>query len=129
MGLYATIWDMTKPKVVPEWSGNPRTWMRMWRARWDISQTVAAELASVHPKTWQRWEKGTRPMPYREFQRITALLKQTPEEIRAMQEADGTARSATRIGLYEETGPAGWWTRSDSANIRREVEGIADGDQ
>jgi DNA-binding XRE family transcriptional regulator len=120
---------MTKPKVVPEWSGNPRMWMRMWRARYDISQAVAAELASVHPKTWQRWEAGTRPMPYREFQRITALLKQTPDDIRLTKELELMGSPPASSTARPSASAPGWWTRSDSDNIRREVEGLADADQ
>lgn len=39
--------------------------MRLWRARYRVSQDRAAYLADVHVKTWQRWEQGiAEPAPF-----------------------------------------------------------------
>src|SRR4029450_3758620 len=129
MGLYGTIGTMSKAPVVPEWSGTPRTWMRTWRAYWDLTQAEAAELAMIHRKTWQRWEKGTRPMPYREYQRITELLKLSPEDIRLNRELDEQLPLPDLVERSPSENPSRWWSRSLSDNIRREVEGKTDGDQ
>jgi DNA-binding XRE family transcriptional regulator len=48
--------------------------MEVWRAWEGRSQADAAKIAGVSLTTWSRWERGTHPIPYREWQRLKELI-------------------------------------------------------
>lgn len=48
--------------------------MRMARAAMGLTQAEAAAFAQVSRNTWARWERKPATIPYREWQRLDALV-------------------------------------------------------
>jgi DNA-binding XRE family transcriptional regulator len=50
--------------------------MRQFRQRHALTQQDAADLAQVSLATWGGWERGVRPIPYRSWQRLAAVMSE-----------------------------------------------------
>jgi transcriptional regulator with XRE-family HTH domain len=48
--------------------------LRAWRLSRDITQAIAAEYLSISLRTYNRYENGKGVPPYRDIQRIRAII-------------------------------------------------------
>lgn len=60
--------------------------LRRWRLLQDVTQAVAAEYLRVSLRTYSGYETGNRVPPYREIQRIRAIMALTTEPEAAVEE-------------------------------------------
>jgi len=49
--------------------------LRAWRKRHDITQAQAADLMQYSLTSYHRYERGVRVPPYRDMQRLRALMR------------------------------------------------------
>lgn len=60
--------------------------LRVWRLSQDVTQAVAAEYLRVSLRTYSGYETGRRKPPYRDIQRIRAIMALTTEPDSALEE-------------------------------------------
>lgn len=60
--------------------------LRVWRLSQDVTQAVAAEYLRVSLRTYSGYETGKRVPPYRDIQRIRAIMALTTEPESAVRE-------------------------------------------